>query len=126
MIKFDLDCKLGTHKVYQTSYDEINRKFVTTGYREEPIMGFLITTKEEVTKETLDELADEIYSEARLVLEGQDEIMVVIDAANLDGHFIHKKEDTIVEFKKGFKREYVSKVEIATMMNGKPDKGPKR
>ena len=73
-----------------------------------------------------DELADEIYSEARLVLEGQDKIMVVIDAANLDGHFIHKKEDTIVEFKKGFKREYVSKVEIATMMNGKPDKGPKR
>ena len=126
MIKFDVNCKLGTHRVYQNVYDEVNRRFVTTGYNDEPIMGFIITTQEEVNKTTLDELADEVYSDARLVLEGQEEIMVVINAANLDGHFIHKKDDTIVEFKKGFKREYVSKVELATMFNGKPEKDPKR
>ena len=126
MIKFDVNCKLGTHRVYQNALDEEHGRYVITGYKDEPIMGFIITTKEEVNKDILNELADEIYSEARLVLEGQDEIMVVINAANLDGHFIHKKEDTIVEFKKGFKREYVSKVEIATMLDGKPKKGPRR
>lgn len=126
MIKFDVDYKNGTHKVYNTIFDEKSRRFVTTGFNDEPIKFFVITTKEEVTKEILDELADEVYSDVRAMLVDEEKIMVVIDAANLDGHFIHKSEDTIKEFKKGFKREYVSKVEIATMMNGKPDKGPKR
>ena len=126
MIKFDVDYKSGTHKVYDTKFDYQSRRFITTGFRDEPIKFFVITTKEEVNKAILDQLADEVFSDIRMLLVDEDKIMVVIDAANLDGHFIVKQDDTIDAVKKGFKREYVSKVEIATMMNGKPEKGPKK
>ena len=126
MIKFDVDYKSGTHAVYKAKLDPTLKRFVTEYSHDEPIDFFVITTKEAVNREILDELATELYPNVMEMLEGREKIMVVLDALNLDANFTMNSSVVLKEFQRRFKCQYVAKVEIDTMLRGRPEKGPAR